>query len=154
MKDQIGKALAPVLAPFQEIDGCPLRSVWETVDGSDIEAIHLEFDSCFLTLAVDAGDDTIDISITQQWPAESECVADLRPWENQIGKLFGWGWVGVNQQGYVDTVSLSFGSVTPRFCITAVASSLRLCEIDNVITRQSKKSKVTKKEPLHFAKTA
>jgi hypothetical protein len=46
-----------------------------------------------------------------------------------IGREFGWGRVAIKQQGYLDTVLLSFTEVMPRVCVTAIASSLKISMI-------------------------
>jgi hypothetical protein len=47
-------------------------------------------------------------------------------WSGLIGKPMGWGWLVVNQQGYLDSVLLSFGGVVPEVAIIVVASALKL----------------------------
>jgi hypothetical protein len=153
-KERIGQALTPVLDPFHQVDGCLLREVWESSIQGEIMAIDLEFESGFLSLGVDPNDDTIDIALSPHRREGSERVGTLRPWRKQIGKAFGWGWAGVNQQGYLDGVSLSFGAVTPQFCVTAIASSLRISQHYNVVTRRSGRAGDTGRSPIRLAKTA
>jgi len=45
-------------------------------------------------------------------------------------KSFGWGWLTINQQGYIDGDMLSFAGITPRLLITVVASSLKVSGIE------------------------
>ncbi len=137
-KGRIGSVLRPVLSPFHEVDGCPLKGVWETSIDDDLESIQLEFEPGYLNIDVDRTDDTLNIGISRERRQDSECASHRAPWKQQIGKSFGWGWIGVNQQGFLDGVSLSFGSVVPQFSITAIASSLRLTRSFQVHTRESR----------------
>ena len=137
-KENIGNVLRPVLTPFHAVDGCPLQNVWETSVDDELESIQLEFEPGFLNIDVDTEDDTLRLCVTRERRSNSRCTSHLSPWKQQIGKPFGWGWIGVNQQGYLDGVSLSFGSVTPQFSITAIASTLRLSKNQPVHTRALK----------------
>ncbi len=136
MKARIGETLSHVLAPFHDVDGCPLKAVWEATVDDCIEVVQLEFEPGFLTFTADSDDDTVDLSFTKLRRAEALCVNHLDPWRQLMGSNFGWGWVGINQQGYLDSVSFSFQSVTPQYSITAVASSLRLAEIHDFATKE------------------
>ncbi len=145
-KQRIGDVLRPVLTPFHEVDGCVLKNVWQTLVEDDLDSIQLEFDPGYLNIDVDIADDTLKLSITREHRAGSECVSQFSPWNRQIGKPFGWGWIGINQQGYLDGVALSFGSVVPELSLTVIASSLRLTRSHQVHRRRSRK---TVAEPEH-----
>ena len=138
-KSQIGQILRPVLSPFHEVDGCPLKGVWEAAVNQELEAIQFEFEPGFLNIAVDTNDDSLDVFLSKDRSANSECASQRSPWKQQIGKPFGWGWIGVNQQGFLDGVSLSFGSTVPQFSITAIASSLRLTKSQQIHNKASGK---------------
>lgn len=136
MKTQIGETLSRVLAPFHEVDGCSLKAVWETTVDECIEAIQLEFESGFLTITADSDDDTVDLSFTKSRHGKAIRVDHRDPWRQLMGRNFGWGWVGVNQQGYLDGVSFSFQSVVPQYSLTVVASSLRLSKSEEIPTEE------------------
>jgi hypothetical protein len=96
--------------------------------GGVIDQIALEFDSRFLVIRCNASDDTIDLSIPEEF-LDANSVGHLEPWSELIGKRFGWGWVTINQQGYLDGVLLSFDGITPTLLIMAIASSLHIRRI-------------------------
>lgn len=125
LKLKAAEALFPLLSVFHEVDGAFLEGVTQVVaDGSTVEII-LQLGSKLLVITAVEEDDTVDLSIADG-VSRGETVSHLQPWSQLIGKQIGWGWVTVNQQGYLDGVLLSFGGVVPELSITVVASALQV----------------------------
>jgi hypothetical protein len=66
--------------------------------------IALDFESKSLMVRADGEDDTVEICSIDSPRSErlqENDASNVYPWENLIGQEFGWGWVTVNQQGYL-----------------------------------------------------
>jgi hypothetical protein len=105
------------------VDGALLKTVRQTITEESITVIRLDFGSKALIIEAEE-DDTVTISIRDGLPQDGE-INNQQQWIDLIGKPMGWGWVTVNQQGYLDGVLLSFDGVIPQLLITVVASSLK-----------------------------
>jgi len=132
IKTKIAEALFPFLSAFHDVSGLALRAV--TMGRSDglLTHIALDFESKSLMVRADGEDDTVEICSIDSPRSErlqENDASNVYPWENLIGQELGWGWVTVNQQGYLDGIVLSFGGVTPQFLITVAASELKVSEI-------------------------
>lgn len=51
------------------------------------------------------------------------------PWKKLLGKELGWTWVAINQQGYRDSVMLSFDGIVPTILLHVIASSIEVFTI-------------------------
>lgn len=133
IKRQTGEALFPFLSAFHDVNGLTLKAV--TLGSSSGESptiIFLDFGSKCLAVRADGEDDTVEFWSLDPGLSGSIAKSDasgMFPWKAFIGREFGWGWVTVNQQGYLDGIVLSFGGITPQVLITVVASSLKVAEI-------------------------
>jgi hypothetical protein len=123
VKLKAAEALLPLLSVFHEVDGALLKAVRQTITEESISVISLDFGSKALIIEAEE-DDTVTISIKDGLPQGDE-INNQQQWIDLIGKPMGWGWVTVNQQGYLDGVLLSFDGVIPQLLITVVASSLK-----------------------------
>jgi hypothetical protein len=123
-KQETAKALFPLLSVFHQVSGALPETVRQIVSEESITVLILDFGSKTLVIEGEAEDDTVAISIGTG-AARGGAINDPQPWIDLIGKPMGWGWVTVNQQGYLDGVLLSFGGVIPQLLITVVASSLK-----------------------------
>lgn len=106
-----------------------LEEVWQRVEDGCRERIALKFTTGVLTFAADADDDTAEAAcqdVETFDPAGMDRADGLAPWASLIGRLFGWGWAAINQQGYPDGVLLSFDGLQPWVLLVAAASSLRV----------------------------
>ncbi len=129
LKIKTAEALFPLLSAFHEVDGALLESVRLVRTEGMITQLALQLGSKVLVIRAEAEDDTADLTIQSVIP-DGEMVNDHQPWSEVIGKQIGWGWVMVNQQGYLDGVLLSFGGVVPEILVAVVASGLlvkRVC---------------------------
>lgn len=120
--------LHPTLLHFHRINGKHLKAVWRFYGGTDLDKVTLSFDEESLLIEAEPFDDTISISVlhnnercTEGWLASS----DFEPWNNFIGKSFGWGWVAINQQDALDSVLLSFEGLRPQLFLMVMASSIK-----------------------------
>jgi len=119
-----GTTLRTVLEAFHAVDGQPLTSVSEGYDDGCLTGIVFTFERNTLTVAANAEDDSVELSVTHSSgrpPAHD--VSDREPWVTFIGEPFGWGWLTFNQQGYCDGVLLSFRGIIPQLVLTVEASS-------------------------------
>jgi hypothetical protein len=104
-----------------------LRDVLEkTVYGCRDELI-LNLGDCFLRFRVDNDTDTIT-SQFRPLPFRSKrgyrSVQSAKPWKKYVGKECGWTWLAWNQQGYLDSVLLSFDGIEPNVLLQTIASSI------------------------------
>ena len=52
-------------------------------------------------------------------------ISNSQRWQRFIGRSFGWGWITINQQAYINDILISFGDLTPTLCFNVVASSIK-----------------------------
>jgi hypothetical protein len=124
-KIKAGTALRPVIEAFHIGDGQLLTFVSEVYEDSCLTRIVFAFERNTLTVAANAEDDNVALSVTNpsgRLPPHD--ASDREPWVSIIRELFRWGWRTLNQQGYCDGVLLSFRRIIPRFVLTVEASSL------------------------------
>jgi hypothetical protein len=128
----VAEAFYDELTEFHSIRG-KLLSVARTSEKSDLEELFLGFESATLVVTANADDDSIQFraQMTEKvLSASLEDIANTSPWNDLIGKHFSTGWVAVNQQGYCDSVLLSFDkSAVPHLILTVVASSIKAFRI-------------------------
>jgi hypothetical protein len=148
------EALAPSLSCFRKVHGCLLKAVWEATSYDEVDSIQLDFDFCVLGLTVDPDNDTIQLAVTAARVKPCRDASRLLPWSQQIGKPFGWGWVSINQQGYLDSVSLGFDSVTPQLTVTAIGSALRITKNLNIRKRHEIQAAASLTEEIAEAERA
>ena len=132
VKVRAAEVLHPFLSGFHDLDGLKLTSVEEErVDGM-LVGIVLRFGLRAVLIKAEPDDDTIDFRIANHSTFELDRDNDastLQPWCSFLDKEFGWGWVLINQQGYLDGLVLSFGVIVPQLLISTVASSLKLLQV-------------------------
>lgn len=138
------EALFTTLSPFQDIGCLPLKTVREFRESEMLSRLAFDFGSTTLQVEAIADDDTVAISLRNRPTAQDgEIDASTRqPWCDLIGKEFGWGWVTINQQGYLDGVLLSFSGITPQVVINVIASSLKVGQI--AMSTEAPRSEVTR----------
>jgi hypothetical protein len=56
-------------------------------------------------------------------------AAAVTPWKKLLGKEIGWTWVAINQQGYCDSIMLSFDGIIPTVLLHVIASSIEVFSI-------------------------
>lgn len=70
-----------------------------------------------------------DIQYTITATGRKALAAAIMPWKKLLGKECGWTWVATNQQGYCDSVMLSFDGIVPTVLIHVIASSIEVFSI-------------------------
>jgi hypothetical protein len=132
-KLEAAEALYSLLSTFHEVNGLALLRVQETGAEDCLVEVTLDFGATALVLAANEQDDSIDLrsaNATATVPNAPDEATATGPWGNYTGKQFGWGWITINQQGYLDGVILSFEGITPQLLVTVAASSLQIQQID------------------------
>jgi hypothetical protein len=130
-RKRIAEALFTTLSPFHELANLQLLSVQGMEADGSLDKLVLNFGLRSLILKANADDDTLRVQTVESLETTetftSSVDADL--WKEFIGKRFGWGWVTVNQQGYLDGALLSFSGISPQILVTVVASSLKIARL-------------------------
>jgi hypothetical protein len=55
-----------------------------------------------------------------------------KPWKKYVGKECGWTWLAWNQQGYLDSVLISFEGIEPNVLLNTIGSSIEIFAISLV----------------------
>jgi hypothetical protein len=124
-----GLAAHDKLEPFHRAQSKRLTGVVyrETDEG---EEILLAFDDEYLVFSCNIDYDTIHVKFeTKHIVVDDEEFAPHPDWDRFIGKDFFWGWLTLNQQGYIDGVLLSFDGVVPEIGMNVIASRFEVLEI-------------------------
>jgi hypothetical protein len=136
IKTRTAEALFPLLSAFHEVNGLPLRAVRQGLAEDSLVSIVLDFESKALIIRADGEDDTIEFWVVDSSGPErsqGDDASQSLPWKDFVEQEFGWGWVTVNQQGYLDGLILSFGGIMPQLVVTVVASSLKLSRVTTAV---------------------
>jgi hypothetical protein len=105
-----------------------LRAVKHLYDEGCLDQIALESDQDCLIIKAELDYDTITFHVVRKEDFESGGsvnVSDSETWHSFIGQSFGWGWVIINQQGYLDGILLSFAGITPNVMLVVMASTIK-----------------------------
>ena len=130
-KVKIAKAAFSTLTAFHPLSGKLLQAVrYKTIHGS-LTAGILGFGSRALPRWWPTKMMTrSDISIAELGPDASDLIIDAsrtEPWAGLLAKPFFWGWIALNQQGYLDGILIIFDGVIPQVLRTVAASSNKVC---------------------------
>ena len=109
-----------------------LKNVFEKIADGCRDEIVLDFGDCCLRIGVDIDTDTLVIRFRSMPFRSTKRWVSLRtsePWKKCAGKECGWTWLAVNQQGYLDTVLISFDGIEPNILLQAIASSIEVFTI-------------------------
>jgi Family of unknown function (DUF6334) len=124
----------PMLLPPRETPYILTDVLEKRVHGCRDELI-LNLGGCFLRFGVDSDNDTI----TSQFQPSSfrgkkgyVSVQTAKPWKSYLGKECGWTWFGWDQEGYLDTVLLSFDGIVPSVLLQTIASAIEVFTISPV----------------------
>ena len=124
------RALNPQLSLFESLGGQALKAVWEKKEYNDIVEIVFEFEKESLIVIENDDDDTISfyVSLTNDCRTNEKYIdaTNKNPWDNFIGRRFTWGWMAINQQGYIDGLLLSFETIFPALLLNVIASSIKV----------------------------
>jgi|GEM_PF-1787142 hypothetical protein len=116
-----------LLSVFHKVDQKILKAVWYLWVDESLDKLVFEFDEGLLFIEAEVDFDTItcrfvDINGFESIPGLVKPASKL--WDDFIGKPFGWGWIAVNQQNYLDGVLLSFDGICPNILLNVMASSI------------------------------
>jgi hypothetical protein len=128
-KTEIANALLPILSRFQSVGDRQLQAVNYIYSEGSLDRVLLDFGAMLVLIKANEGDDTIDFEIAETVDLHNTQVVNVghqEPWQNFIGRSFGWGWAIVNQQGYCDGLLLSFNGLFPRLILNVAASSIKV----------------------------
>ncbi len=109
-----------------------LKNVYEKIVHGCRDEIVLDLETCFLLFRVNIDSDELSASYQAKSFHASRSHRSIRTtklWSKYIGKSYGWNWLAVNQQGYLDTVLISFMGIEPNVMLQAVASSIEVFAI-------------------------
>ena len=127
-KAMAAATLYPMLDTFHAVDGQILRAVWRLYANGCLQNVTLDFGQLSLLVEADADLDIVNLRVEETAALEKTGRTDAsesRTWKRFVGEPFGWGWVAVNQQGYFDSVLLSFSGISPQLMLIVEASSLK-----------------------------
>jgi Family of unknown function (DUF6334) len=124
----------PLLLPPRETPYVLKDVLEKVVDGCRDELI-LSLGDCFLRFGVDIDTDTIT-SQFQPFPFRARkghaAIRSAKPWKKYVGKECGWTWFAWNQQGYLDSVLISFNGIEPGVLLQTIASSIEVFTVSPV----------------------
>jgi len=115
-----------LLSEFHKVGVRELRAVWYVWTGQCLDKLIFEFDEVLLLVEAEIDYDTIVVNCIDNVGLNnySTEVGNIELWNQFIGKPFGWGWITINQQNYLDGVLLGFEGIEPNILLNVVASSL------------------------------
>jgi hypothetical protein len=118
----------PLLLPQRETPYV-LTDVLEKIVDRCRDELVLNLGDGFLRFGVDIDTDEITGQF-ESCPFRSRkgytSIRSARPWKKHLGKACGWTWFAVNQQGYRDSVLLSFDGIEPNALLQVIASSIEV----------------------------
>ena len=124
----------PLLLPPRETPYL-LRDVLEKVVHGCRDQLVLDLGESCLGFAVDVDTDTIAAEFQPTPFRSKKGFASVRAdaaWKDYVGKECGWTWFGWNQQGYRDSVLISFNGIEPNVLLQTMASSIEIYVISRV----------------------
>ena len=125
------RSVDPLLLPDRD-EPYRLHDVLERVVHGCRDEIVLDFGDCHLRFRVDIDTDTVAGEFHRRAFGAKRgyrSIGSAAPWRRYLNKHCGWTWLGLNQQGYWDTILISFDAVVPNVLLNAMASSLYVCSI-------------------------
>ena len=124
----------PLLLPPRETPYLLHDVLEKRVYGCRDELI-LNLGECFLRFGVDIDTDTITSRFQPSSFRATKGYASIqgsKPWKRYVGRDCGWTWFGWNQQGYLDTVLLSFNGIKPSVLLQTIGSAIEVFTITPV----------------------
>jgi uncharacterized protein DUF6334 len=118
----------PLLLPPREAPYVLNNVLEKRVYGCRDELI-LTLGDCFLRFGVDIDTDTITSRFQPLLFRAKKGYASIqsaRPWNKYVGKECGWTWLAWNQQGYLDSVLISFDGIEPNVLLHTIGSSIKV----------------------------
>ena len=114
-----------------------LREVYELVEDGCRSEIVIQLSDGYLEFRADEDTDSLSFEWnagefygSPQHASFGNGERDVpSPWKTFVGKECGWTWVASNQQGYCDSVMLSFDEIVPSILLHVIASSIEVYSI-------------------------
>jgi len=105
-----------------------LREVYELLEDTCRTEVVLQMEDSYLLVRVDEDTDALDYEFSsgEFFPGPNHQPAS---WKNQLGSECDWTWTAVNQQGYMDSILLSFDGVVPTVLLHGIATSIEVLSI-------------------------
>lgn len=131
--------LHSILLEFHGLNEHPLRGVWHVYTDECLDKIVLEFEQNSLMVEAEPNDDSIMFHVINNNDRDTNGWIDTsrsEVWRDFIGEPFGWGWITINQQDFLDGVLLSFNGITPQVMLNVMASSIE----ESIIHQPSEKN--------------
>ena len=91
------------------------------------DELILNLGDCSLRFKVDIDTDTITSQFQPSSFRAKKGYASIQAaelWKKFVGKECGWTWFAWNQQGYLDSVLISFDGIEPNVLLQTMASSI------------------------------
>lgn len=121
-------ALDAVLQRFEDLECRRLSGVWLRYEHESVAEVVLDFGDLFLAAVAEEDYDTLKIEIRsgQALTAFTD-ASGIAPWNLYLGQGFSWGWLTMDQKGYVDGVLLGFGDdIYPKIVLNVIASEIKV----------------------------
>jgi len=135
MNEELYDSYVTATSTFLAFNGLYIESIWnEEVEGC-LDKVILKFEKESLVIKAVPDDDSVQLFKVSNSEA-GQLLQFAEPavgvWSKFIGQKFGWGWITVNQQNYLDGVLLSFNEIVPNVLLNVMASSLYVFEIREI----------------------
>ena len=148
--NRLVNTLDPLLLPVRD-EHYRLHDVFEKVVDGCRDEIVLDFGDSCLRFSVDADTDSIMGRFQgTKFSAKRgyQSIISSALWRPYLEEECGWTWLAINQQGYWDTILISFDAVVPNILLNVMASSVYVFAIgpmEKLVAGKTAKSKSNKK---------
>jgi hypothetical protein len=115
-----------VLEPYKLGSG-DLRSVWAHPESLELVLNTAANNS--ISFRIDPDDDTLWLNDGPRREVGID-VSASSVWQDFIGKTITYGWLSMNQNGYIDCALLGFDRAIPDVCVSVAASELKVSRLD------------------------
>jgi hypothetical protein len=115
--------LYDVLEPYHIISNGVLHSVYADPDDAWL-VLNISANNS-LNFRADGDDDTIWVMDGPRNESGVD-VSKSAVWGEFVGKELTHGWLAMNQQGFIDSALLGFGTAIPDVCISVIASGMKV----------------------------
>lgn len=94
----------------------------------------LNFGDCWLCLKADPDFDTITAQFHRKKFSSARryhSIGSQEPWRQYLNQNIGWTWIGVNQQGYWDSILINFDfrAIVPNILLYVMGSSIAVFSV-------------------------
>jgi len=121
----------PELLPDRDVP-YRLLGVYERTEDGIRDDLVLAWQDSHLWFRADADTDTIEVGFHEsrfEPTSEFHSLEAVPPWIDFLGHDCGWTWCAVNQQGYFDSILISFDGIVPNVMLHVIGSSIKVFTI-------------------------